>query len=229
VICTFLKTRLVLPEIKVERITEYTPQLAFVRKHKADIQKEMGAIHTMIQSLPEDIQLVVDGMAGSGFSGKVFKNRWPKASLLLNDLSKECSDSLKVNFPEDKVQNVSCENIIVDSPDFVFVDFNNFTKNRIDFWDIIFQQVRQWNPKYYMFTDSASYSFKFKKMEVDVSYYYELERELKKRYGWKIDKVCIFGNASLVLCGNTIEKRNRITFEHSSPIYFDIHNIPTLL
>lgn len=218
-ICSFLHSSLTLPTVKEQKIVAQTSQLAFVRKHKADIEKEMGAIASVIQDLPE-IKYVIDAMAGSGFSGRVFENSWPGVSLLLNDLSKDCADSLKVNFTNAIVQNVSVEDITpIRRPHLIFIDFNNITLQRLPEWKKAFEWVNKNNPKYFMFTDSASYAFKFNKMYKKDSYYGNLTKVLGKEYDWHINTVCIFGNAAIVLCTREVSP---ITFKSYQRIPFSI-------
>lgn len=189
----------------------------------------MGAIWAITNEL-SGIKGIFDLMAGSGFSGKIFQIRFPNAQLLLNDLSEDCANSLIENFQNARIQNTFAHLVQSDfSADLVFIDFNNLTMMRFDDWKEVFDTVYKWNPKYYMYTDSACYGFKFVKnltaygVETKEQYYEKVVApRLLKDYGWYIHRVCIFGNAALILCSK--EKIKSIRFMNYSPIIYTIYD-----
>ncbi len=218
-IVLFGNCELMLPN-KIEqcRIDCNTSQLAFVKKHASDIGKEIGALYSILERIGKP-NIIFDVMAGSGFSGKVFLDVFPKLKLILNDLDKKCFGVLKNNFPMCDVYNRKAEDIeISETPDLVFVDFNNFTlfRFKMGVWKLIMDRINSIHPKYYLFTDSSCYQEKFGKFDC-VLYYEQLSEYLSKRYGLVIISVAMFGNAALVLTEYKIV--SSITKVKSKPIH----------
>ena len=211
-----LNSWLTLPEIKSQIISESTPQLAFVKSHKSDIQKEMGALKSIITGLT--LNSVYDLMAGSGFSGRVFEYMGCK-NLILNDLSKECYNSLLFNFSNSKVYNLSAENVpIQHKSDLLFCDFNNFSNKTYDIWLPILRYLVSKKAKYILFTDSTSYCFKFGSIKPK-NHFNNLNNKLISDLNLYINKICIFGNASLLLCSNYKTNLEYVTYK---PIFYSI-------
>ena len=200
------------------RIDSNTSQLAFVKKHSSDIGKEIGALYSILEKI-KDINIIFDVMAGSGFSGKVFQNVFPKSKLILNDMDKKCFTVLKNNFPNCTVYNSRAEDIEINKKiDLVFVDFNNFTlfRFKMGVWKLVMDRIHLIHPKYYLFTDSSCYQEKFGRFD-RVQYYEQLNKQLSKIYGLFISAVAMFGNAALVLL--EYENKHFIHQVISEPIY----------
>jgi hypothetical protein len=191
------------------KISANTPQLRFLVSHKSDIQKETGALVSVLSEITESPKYIFDLMAGSGFSGKVFKSIFPDSFLVLNDISEDCYNCLKYNFPDDFVLNCSAEDVDLDfNPDLVFIDFNTLTfKKKNDFLPL-FKKIEKWKPKYFIFADSAVYGFKFKKnldsysIKCKYEYFIDIWGGYLKEIGQTLYRVCDFGNAALILSVN---------------------------
>lgn len=230
-IISFAGTKLIIPDVETETIKADTPQTSFVRSHKSDIEKEMGAIWAITEGLL--IRSIWDVMAGSGFSGKILQKRFPGVDLHLNDLSEVCVDCLNANFKKEYLlaqisQGYAHEVKANFKPDMIFADFNDFTLRKMDNWRAVFEAAVKQDPSYFMFTDSASYGFKFKKnlaaygVDTPEEYYQHLEYVLYEEYELLIDRVCIFGNAALVLTSRHRYHRPEIRFMDSESIKMSI-------
>ena len=199
---------------KSKKIKSDTAQIDFLKgNHFSDIQKECYAIKEMTKTLSKfKIKKVSDLMAGCGFSGKILE-KYLESELHLNDLSPICCDILLENFPSTVVTNTDVF-LIPKSflGDLVFIDFNNFTLNKVEYWEPLLRQIKS---EYLMITDSACYGFKFGNLKAygcstKLCYYKLLGRYFEKK-GWDLHRVIIFGPAALVLFTRKKNKKPFLT------------------
>lgn len=206
----FFDTHLNIPKPKGRRtISHNTPQFDFILSHKADIEKEIAALHYLIKEEPAPA-LIVDAMAGCGFSGKVFKRVWPDSYFILNDASIICWEILQQNFPNDLVYHDLAQNLEFKSGAFVFVDFNAFTLKKENDCREILKAIFKKQPDTVIVTDSASYGFKFKDKFLNSynikntnEYYSKVRTYFYDNWGYWVNEVRIFGNAALLKLKST--------------------------
>jgi hypothetical protein len=187
------------------KISEGTPQDEFLLSHQSDIRKEMGALKSTIDYMKDSGFIpdrIMDAMAGSGFSGKLFEKEFPNSVLALNDLDSNSADILERNFPDSYVFNKDVNELFDDcgSLNLVFIDFNNFTLKRSFIWKQLFEGIKC---DKLLITDSACFGFKFGnlksyKVNTQEEYYQALSKYFVT-WNFMIESVCIFGNAALVL------------------------------
>lgn len=192
-----------------ETINSNTPQINFLKKHKSDIEKEMGAIKNLCLHLKKskyNVKSVCDIMAGCGFSVKIFEKYLNPTNMILNDMDSSCVDQLKRNII-DKRKTITSYDFFkfpfnkFHTPDLTFIDFNNFTLRRIDQWDDGFKNIKS---PILSLTDSACYGFKFGNLkkygfESEMEYYHALSNEMQKRYSYGIKAIFPYGPACVIL------------------------------
>lgn len=228
----FAGKRLELPEkVPQKKISDLTPQLSFVRTHKSDIEKELGALTSCVKDCCA-INTIYDVMAGSGFSGKIFETLFPKAQLVLNDLDPTCASYLKRNFPTAEVFQTYAEKVQYSKiPDILFIDFNAFTLLHFEKWRPTFQWVKALEPRFLLFTDSASYGFKFGNKNLasygvssTEAYYHKVGESLHHQTGYSLISCCNFGNASILRAEQKERPSYHINFLSFSPIPITLTN-----
>ena len=200
---------LTIPEAKRSSlINNLTPQVQFISNHWYDIVKEVKAINYCCGYM-QNINSIIDVMAGCGFSASVFTYHYPLALLKLNDLSEDCYRILKNNFPKSNCYNMDANKVIQKPVDMAFVDFNNFTLKHIEKWEELWKRIRKFVNKYLMLTDSACYGFKFGNLNkcyqlVSKEAYYELlGKQLYKKIHMHLNIVVSFGNAAVLVFSHT--------------------------
>lgn len=216
------------------QIGSTTPQIDFLKSHKKDIQAEIGAIRKMCcyisESIPHPIRSIWDLMAGCGFGYKIFEKYLRPNYAVLNDMDSICVDILETNILKKNV-DITPFNFLefpfksYPNPDFVFIDFNNFTLRRIDEWK---EGLKKINSRLFAITDSACYGFKFGNLNKygftsEIDYYYAVDEIMRGNYGYAIESIFPFGPACLILMTNrNIKKIHRIERETSQPIPIEI-------
>lgn len=188
---------------KKKRIKEDTPQIDFLSGgHFKDVQLEIYAIREMCLFIKKKYKVnrIVDLMAGCGFSSMIFQ-KYLKPEIYMNDLSPVCVQILKSNFNKSRISNEDAFEWTSKKCDLTFIDFNNFTLNRIPFWKPIFNKTQS---PLFAFTDSAVYGFKFGNLshyecKTIYEYYLKLNKALKP-YKYFINHVWVFGPAAIVFC-----------------------------
>lgn len=212
-------------------ISNDTPQINFLKSHKSDIEKEMGAVKALCSYLKKSdyiVNSVWDIMAGCGFSVKIFEKYLNPTNMVVNDMDQLCVDQLERNI-KDKRKIITSYDFFkfpfnkFPIPDLTFIDFNNFTLRRIDQWDAALKKVES---PLLVLADSACYGFKFGNLkkyncESAIEYYEALSSEMNKRYGYGAEIIFPFGNACEVLLvrGRTFKN---IKCENSEPIRIKI-------
>lgn len=187
-----------------DKITDNTGQINFLKSHRRDIEKEMGAVQKMIQSI--DVKHVWDLMAGCGFSFSIFKEHIPEVKAVLNDLDKQCCQILQDNFPDECILNQDIFNIKMNQDcGLLFLDFNNFTLNKLQKNEAQYKELfEQIHTPYLCITDSASFGFKFRNhtkygVKDPNDYYHLLSDYFLKSFSYSVDAFFPFGSACLVL------------------------------
>lgn len=181
-----------------------TPQIHFVDSHWRDIVKECRSLYNILQLVDLSAPLVVEGMAGCGFSAAVMINRYPRASLVLNDYSEECCQVLRLNYPGSAVSCCDVRGWQPPDCDLAFLDFNSFSLLKWRPWGEALLACNRVS-RYLLLTDSASFGFRFGNLprygvHNPEDYYFRLQEELGLP-GKSLRAVSIFGNAALVLFG----------------------------
>lgn len=212
-------------------INSNTPQVDFLKNHKSDIEKEMGAIKSLCLYLHKSdypTDSIWDLMAGCGFSVRIFEKYLNPISMILNDMDPSCADQLKRNII-DKSKTITSYDFfefpfpVSLSPDLTFIDFNNFTLRKMDQWDRGLKNIKS---PLLTLTDSACYGFKFGNLKKygfksEMEYYSALSHEMSKRYGYGVEIVFPFGPACVVLLVRN-KTFKRIQCESSEPIRIKI-------
>jgi len=104
-------------------------------------------------------------LAGMGMSAKIFGEGLELGKLELSDLSKECFEILKLNFPGENVQKRDMFNFPLTASyksDFAFLDFNNCTIKRFttEYKDVIKNTFQQTN-KFVLINDCSVFYLKY--------------------------------------------------------------------
>lgn len=193
---------LIIPDIKNQKkISDNPPHYSVLKKRIKEVQKDMSALQHILKNV--HCNSIVDALGGCGFSGALLSFLFPKAQLIFNDLDPICCKILQLNFPSNIVENQNILNWDFPSADLIWIDFNNFTLNRLDIWKSVFDHTYT-KCKYLLFTDSACYGFSLGNLEKcygvqnPIEYYQLLNKQLAYT-GKTIKKVMIFGGAALVL------------------------------
>lgn len=215
-------------DISQINITDTTPQINFLKSHKADIEKECGAVMALSQYLKKhaNIQSYFDAMAGCGFTCTIVKDQLKLEKLYCNDLDPLCCEILRTNFPKDQITNENFFELKYPKGiDITSVDFNNFTLKRVDFWKSGLEKI---DSPYLVFADSACFGFKFGDVNFKSygiscveDYYQKLSDWLFDFMGYSVHCVFPFGNAALVLTkkGGSVSDIRHIV---SKPIKMEI-------
>jgi len=152
-----------------------------------------------------------DLLAGIGISGRIFH----EGESELNDFCPYCFEILKVNFPNQKVNNKDMFGYIMPKADFIFADFNNFTLKRFmneykPILDMVFFNAQ----KYVLINDCSVFYLKYglssyKTYEKIIGeellgnlndFYEKVGRFFKKKYPeWSLIKIEAFKDTSFLL------------------------------
>lgn len=177
-----------------------TPRQVVPWKDVAETCRTLDAVCSVIDKKPN---MIVDGIARAGFWGAVFRNRWPKCKLLLNEENSSCSSILEKNFPNTTISNLEITYWTPTKSDISLLDFDHFTLRILNQWEGV---LTRWSPmaRYFIIADGACFGFKFgtmKHYDIDKpeDYFYLLDKALKKIIDKRITTVSMFCNASTIL------------------------------
>jgi len=190
-----------------------TPRQVVPWRDVAETCRTLDAICGEIQTKPKPFK-IVDGIARGGFWGKVFRNRWPKCKIHLNEEDAVCLPVLKKNFPNDKITSNDIHEWTPNKSDIVLLDFDHFTLNILDQWKDV---LERYSPtcKYFIIADGACFGFKFGNLKhygvsEEEDYFGLLGDALSKFLDKRITVVSKFSNASTILLEN--KRPNKIKF-----------------
>lgn len=211
------KQKLVVPETGPERKAR-TPRQVVPWRDVAETCRTLDAVCAAIGGKPTTI---VDGIARAGFWGAVFRDRWPKCRLVLNEEDQGCLPILQKNFPQDKLLSHDIKKWTPPQSDISLLDFDHFTLRILDQWKDV---LERWSPqaRYFIIADGACFGFKFGNMKhygIDKpeDYFYLLDKALKKIIAKRITTVSMFSNASTILLED--KKPSKIQFLPPSQLF----------
>lgn len=212
--------KLKIPETGTNR-KKRTPRQVVPWRDVAETCRTLDAICSTIETKPRKI---IDGIARSGFWAAVFRDRWPKCNLLLNEEERECWGTLLDNFPNCRKNKLRANDIKKWTPpksDISLLDFDHFTLRILDEWKDV---LSRWSPKaeYFIIADGACFGFKFGTMKhynikKPEEYFYLLDEALKGIIEKQITVVSMFMNASTILLEN--KKPKEIKFLPPSNLF----------
>jgi len=192
--------KLLLPETGPERRIRTPRQVVPWR----DVAETCRTLDAICGEIPAQEQFkIVDGIARGGFWGAVFRNRWPNCKLFLNEADETCRETLKKNFPDDKITHHSIHDWAPRKCDLTLLDFDHFTLRILEKWQTV---LENWSPccRYFIIADGACFGFKFGNLrhygvEDERDYYKLLDKALRKFLNKRITVVSRFMNASTIL------------------------------
>ena len=195
------KLKLNVPETGPERKAR-TPRQVVPWRDVAETCRTLDTVCSTINTNTTKLK-IIDGIARAGFWGLVFRNRWNKCKLILNEEDKICLPVLQSNFPNDTISSNDIKIWTPPKTDISLLDFDHFTLKILNQWE---DTLKRWSPKtrYFIIADGACFGFKFGTMKAyDISkpedYFYLLEESLTNIIDKHITVVSMFMNASTIL------------------------------
>lgn len=172
-----------------------------------DVAETCRTLDAVCGEIPNgDDFTICDGIARSGFWGAVFRNRWPRCRLILNEEDQICGEVLKDNFPKEDILHHPIHEWCPDECDIALLDFDHFTLRILDQWKAV---LEKWDSccKYFIIADGACFGFKFGNLrhygvDDEKDYYKLLDKALRRFLNKRITVVSRFMNASTILLEN---------------------------
>ena len=207
----------------------YVPESGPIRKIRTprqvvpwrDVAETCRTLEAICSTIKKPPCTIVDGIARAGFWGAVFRNRWPKCKLLLNENDATCAPVLTANFPKSKITSHDIKSWVPPKSDLSLLDFDHFTLRILPQWESV---VSTWASlaRYFIVADGACFGFKFGTMKhygikTAEEYFYLLDAAMKKLTDKRITVVSMFLNASTILLED--KKPKRIKFLTPADLY----------
>lgn len=150
--------------MKRELNTESYVDILKNRKRKTDLIYKHKIIARFLHSyIPEkDRSVYFDLTAGVGNSFEVINFYYPFKKYILNDCDIKCMREIRKKAKYTNVK-ITCQDsfkMVEDGASLVFLDLNTFTLKMKDLVRKFIDFIRMNNPKYVMFTDTASFYFR---------------------------------------------------------------------
>ncbi len=180
--------------------------------YRREVELHTGSLKSILLRLDkESIKTVLDGLCGVGFGASILHKYLPNASIVVNDLDKNCIDHLISSLPfPHSFHRVDINLLILYSQpgeyDLMYLDFNTFTmKNRkwLDLLKMAWKKVNCW----LLFTDTACFGFKFSKnlgfydVTCPLDYYVKLAKEIMGELEGHLRFISGHNNAAIVALG----------------------------
>jgi len=163
---------------------------------------------------------IVDGISRAGWWGACFRNIWPDCKIHLNEAEKHCLDTLKRNFPKDKITSNSIKEWSPPTCDLAMIDFDFFTLKKAEKeWVDVLQRWAA-AAKYLIIVDGACFGFKFGNLKSyncsnEIEYYDLLNEFIKHNIpGKRITQISKFTNAATVVIEDVTKENKKDKIKH---------------
>ncbi len=180
--------------------------------YKREVELHTGSLKSILLGLDKDsIKTVLDGLCGVGFGASILHKYLPNASIIINDLDKDCVNHIKSFLPFKVFSHQIDINLLIlySQPgeyDLVYLDFNTFTMKNLRWLDLLkmtWKKVNHW----LLFTDTACFGFRFPKnlksydASCPLDYYIKLAKEITGESVSHLRFISGHNNAAIVALG----------------------------
>ena len=169
-----------------------------------DVAETCRCLHAILRCVPEPPDVVVDGIAGSGFWGAVFRETFPEIAFhQLNEMDERCLPILHQHFPQATITSLDLKEWEPDDCDIGLLEFHKFTLMMMDEWAGVLK-IWAGRSKRLIIADGACFGFKFGNLKhygasQEIDYYMMLDEALYQITNKRITAISKFSNAAIIL------------------------------